>query len=433
MINRVFEKLILVFGLEKLISRNTLKNISTVFTGTFFATVIPILFSPVMTRLYNTADYGVLGIYIAINGLIGVIAYVHYPQAIMLAKDIDKARQVMWFSIFFSSGIAILSLLIIVSLYNFVPSFYNSVLKFWIFFIPLSVFLNGISSSVMTWANRNQHYKVLASNRIIQAIATVVVQICIGLLFKNETGLMLGFIGGQILGVILLWVNFKKPDMQALDKPQIGYFKGIAIEYRRLLIFSTSSEFINNLINQMPIFLLQRFSGISYVGSYNFTQRLLGMPQQFLSTAIVEVFRQKASHQYNETGENKQLFQKTFKSLVLLSFPIFLILFFFSPILFEFVFGKDWKLAGELARFLCIMFFFRFVGSPLSYMYYIAGKFKEDLLIHILFLIITILSFYVANQVFADKRFLLLTYSISYSIAYIFTIARSYHFSKGKY
>lgn len=384
-----------------------------------------------MSRIFSSADYGILGLYMSISGLIGVIAYIHYPQGIMLAKCDDEARQLMWLSIVFSLLVALVSFIVILLVYVYASKLFAETLRFWIFLIPVSVFLSGVSNTIMVWANRHQLYKILASNRIIQAVFTVTVQISFGLLVKDETGLMLGLIGGQFISSFLLIIRFKKNDIAPINKPRIQTFKTVAYKYRSLLFFSTPSGFINNLINQLPIFLLQKFGGLAYVGSYNFTQRLLGMPQLFLSSAIVEVFKQKASVAYNSTGNCRAIFIKTLKALFILSLIPFTVIIVLGPSLFTFIFGNQWQLAGEFAQFLGILFFFRFIVSPLTYVYTIAGKLKEDFYLHILFLLVTTLSFYIGDKLVEDKRFLILIYSIGYVGVYIIYFFRSYYFSKG--
>ena len=426
-LKKVFEKL----GLEKFISIPTAKNISTLMTGTVISAIIPILTAPVMSRIFTSTDYGVLGLYMSISGLIGVVAYSHYSQAIMLPKEDNEARQVLWFSGFFSSVISLLTLFAFFGLLFFTKIINTSALRFWFFFIPVSIFLNGINTVMLIWANRMQKYRHLSFNRVIQAVITVIVQIIIGILVNNETGLMVGLLLGQAISVFLLLRVFLNTGESGIGMPHLAGFKKIAIQYKRLLIYSTPSDFINNLINQTPVFLLQKFAGLSYVGYYNFTQRFLGLPQQFLSSAIVDIFKQKASYSYSHNGDCEDVFVKTLKVLTAISILPFIIIILFAPQIFGFVFGMQWYEAGVFAQFLGVLFFFRFIVSPLSYVYIIAGKQKEDFLLHLLFLVLTTSSFYVANQLFADKKYLILTYSLSYSFVYLIYIVRSYTFSKG--
>ena len=276
-----------------------------------------------------------------------------------------------------------------------------------------------------------QEYKELARNRVIQALITVFVQISIGLLIKNETGLLVGFIVGQIVSVVLLLKMFIFRKEKSIAMPDTRQFVSISKEYKDLLFYSTPSYFINMLINQVPVFLLNKFGGVSLVGSYNFTQRILGLPQQFLSSALVQVFMQKASESYNQVGNAFSLFKKTAVSLSLIAILPFGILALFAPVLFEFFFGANWREAGVIAQYLCLSYFIGFIVSPLTYMYTIARKFKEDLILHLFFLAGIFGVFYIGNLYLDEKKYLIFTYSLCYSFFYLIYFVRSYQLSKG--
>lgn len=423
-----------IFGkLESIVSKQTLKNISTLMGGTFIAAIIPILSAPIMSRLYEPKFYGVLGLYMSVTGLVGILAYNNYAQAIMMAKEDEDSKQIVWFSLLISFVISCLSGLMILLISGLTNFIHDSEAGNWYFFVPLTIFFNGINYILLIWANRIKHYRILAFNRVIQAIVTVTIQIVLGLLIKNETGLMTGLLFGQFFSAFLLVMEFYfKHKIFHIGEPDFSKFREIANKYRNLALYSTPSEFINNFINQTPIFFLQKFGGASYVGNFTFTQRFLGLPQQFLSSAIVDVFKQKASEAFNQNGNCRLIFIKTLKALTGLAFLPLLVAIFFAPQIFSFVFGDKWIMAGIFAQFLSILFFFRFIVSPLSYVYFIAGKMKEDLALHLLFFVVTSLAFYFGNTFFSDKKYLVLAYSITYSGVYIIYLIRSYLFSKGK-
>lgn len=429
---KLFKYILEKLGLEKFVSVGTVTNVSVLMTGTFISAIIPILTAPIMTRIFTTADYGIIGIYMSITGLIGVLAFSHYSQAVILAKDHEEARETVWVSLIFSSIIALFTLIIIFIIEILFHKISNSSIGKWNYFIPLSILLNGINAILLLWANRNQQYKQLAGNRLYQAILTAVIQIVLGLAFNSEFGLMFGLLIGQLFSAILLIFQFRPGKVFELGSPNINNLNFILKKYKKLLIFSTPSEFMNNLIGQIPIFLLQKFGGLNYVGSFNFTQRLLGLPQTFISSAFIDIFKQKASAQYNIDGNCKGIFEKTAKVLVLLAIVPFAVLSFSAPTIFKIIFGIQWEEAGIFAQYLSITFFLRFIVSPLSYTYIIAGKYKEDFIIHIIFLIITVGSFYLSNYFFQDKRLMILVYSLVYSLVYVFTFLRSYKFSKGQ-
>lgn len=416
--------------IKDFVSFSTIKNVSTLMTGSILSIIIPIITAPISSRIFDASDYGILGLYVAINGVINVIAYAHYQHAILLEKEEEGAKQYLWFTILFCIVIALICGVAIGILYVTTIVIETSVIGFWIVFLPLSIVCNGITSCFLLWANRIQEYKLISTNRVIQAILTVIVQIWIGILIPGEAGLLTGFILGQVISAYLLLRKYLNSQQHGVGKPPTKGFLKMGTQYKGLLFYSAPSEFINTLINQAPVFLLQRFSGIAYVGNYNFTQRLLGMPQMLLSSAIVEVFRQKAVKQYNDTGNCRPIFIKTLKILTAIAVVSFAVIFLYSPQLFEFAFGSQWREAGELARILGILFFFRFVISPLTYVYTISKRFREDLIMHILLLLVITVSFLIGSYLFDNDRFLLLIYSMSYSSFYLVYLFRSYKLSK---
>lgn len=417
--------------LNNFISAGTLKNISSVMIGTSVSTLIPILTSPIMSRLFSTTDYGILGLYFSVTTLVGILTFSHYSQAIIIVKEDEEAKQVLWFTLFLSTLICFLLFLSISLLYFFTVYIQSIGIGLWIFLVPLSVLLNSISVLFLQWATRVQQFKEVSNNKIYQAFLMISIQITFGLTIKNEIGLMAGLLSGQLYSAYYLTKTFYLNKTNNIGLPNFKNFKKVAVQHKGLLLYTTPSNFINNLINQLPLFLLQKFGGLSYAGSYNFTQRFLNLPQLFLSSGIVEVFKQKASSHYHEFGNCHNMFIKTFKGLTLLSIIPFALMFILAPSIFSFVFGEQWREAGEFARYLSIMFFFSFTVTPLSFMFYLGNKLKENFLLQILLLILTVSSFYIGDYLFSEKKYLLLVYSLAYSIIYILYFIRSYHFSKG--
>ena len=103
-----------------------------------------------------------------------------------------------------------------------------------------------------------------------------------------------------------------------------------------------------------------------------------------------------------------------------------LVIFAFAPDLCAWVFGEPWREAGEFARILAPLYFLNFVASPLSYVFFVAGKQKIELLWQIA-LFITTITIFVAPL---PLKQVLLHYTVSYSILYIVYLHLSYRFSK---
>jgi O-antigen/teichoic acid export membrane protein len=201
------------------------------------------------------------------------------------------------------------------------------------------------------------------------------------------------------------------------------------ISFPKFVLFS---EFINNFINYIPVFLLSKLTGPATVGLYNMSARMLGIPITTVSSAIGEVFRQKAAKEYNETGSCRATFLKTFKALSLISIIPFVVLIFWGGDIFGFIFGERWRQAGVFAQILGVMFYFRFIVSPLTYLYYIAGRQKEDFVLHLLMLLLGFLSILAAWYYFGTEQKMLLFYSLAYVLIYVIYFIRSLSFTEKK-
>jgi O-antigen/teichoic acid export membrane protein len=61
----------------------------------------------------------------------------------------------------------------------------------------------------------------------------------------------------------------------------------------------------------------------------------------------------------------------------------------FGPDLFGFVFGEQWRTAGEYAQILSVLLVFRFVVSPLSYVLLVYGRQRVALVWQVVLVIVT--------------------------------------------
>ena len=74
--------------LRKLVPQSTYaRNVITLMTGTAFAQALPIAVSPILTRLYTPAEFGVFAMYMAIASILGVLVTGRYELAILIPKQ----------------------------------------------------------------------------------------------------------------------------------------------------------------------------------------------------------------------------------------------------------------------------------------------------------------------------------------------------------
>src|SRR5690606_18445668 len=96
--------------------------------------------------------------------------------------------------------------------------------------------------------------------------------------------------------------------------------------------------------------------------------------------SLAQVFFAHGAEAYRETRFN-DLYIKLQNTLFSVGLPPALILVVIGPELFEFIFGDEWKVAGNMAQWLAISTFFSFVVSPLSQIFIITEKQKISMIL----------------------------------------------------
>jgi O-antigen/teichoic acid export membrane protein len=401
-------------------------------TGRTLSQLVPLLVTPLLTRIYTPSDFGIFAIFLALVTVISLLANGRYNLAITLPKEQKKAME-----LFLICVIGVVSVSLFIFLFGIL--FKNGLLQAlniegkesFVYLVPLGVLIVALIESVYYWLLRLKAYKFLSKNVVIQTTSVTVFKLVFALLSWSWFGLVLAHILGSLLSLILLVIELMKSyDMRLMIKEwKVKNLINTAKEYKKFPLLSLPADGINSFANQLPNILLNNFFGSSVVGYYSLTQRVLGLPITFVSSAMTDVFREKASSDYREKGNCRGIFIETFKYLSLFSIIPFLLLFLFAPTIVPFILGDQWIAAGGYIRILSLMFMFRFIASPLSSTLYINGKQVYLLFWQIGLLIFTLASFYIGRSL-GDEKIALILFSASYSFMYAILVILGYKFTK---
>lgn len=407
------------------------KNVLTLAGGTGFAQAISIFTAPIVTRIYTPSDYGILGLYMMVTGIVGSFATMQYHNVVIIEKDEDDAKYAMELIISLGAILTLFTFLLLIFIKKYIAVLLNSPqLENWLLLVPISIFINTWSIAFMSWANRTQSFKLMSKNRIIAALLVPLVSIGLGLLIKGPTGLIMGLLFGQTLAALLLSNFFFRKQGFRFTYSKSGIIE-TAKKHKNFPKFSLPSEFINNFVNQIPIIMLGKYFGSSSVGHFNLSNRMLGMPTGLLSGSVSEVFRQRASEDYKNTGSCEKIFLKTLKTLFLISIVPFAIIFFFGPQIFAVVFGKQWVEAGIFSQIMAPLFLLKFAISPLTYVMYITNNQKISLVMDSILLLSLVIMYIIFSMFNVSVILFLALYSGIYCILYFVTLIISHKYSRG--
>ncbi|WP_339060568.1 oligosaccharide flippase family protein [Tepidibacillus marianensis] len=173
------------------------RNVFTLMTGTTIAQAVPILISPILTRLYSPEDFGVLAVFLSVTAMIAVISTGRYELAIMLPNEDKDGANLVVLSLFIDIAISLVSFLILWVFNAPITRMLGTPqISIWLFLVPISVFLTGLYQSLNYWSNRRKQYKRLARSRVSKSVGTGAFNIGSGFFRTGSFGL----IGEKYLG-----------------------------------------------------------------------------------------------------------------------------------------------------------------------------------------------------------------------------------------
>ncbi|MDP2388218.1 MAG: oligosaccharide flippase family protein [Bacteroidota bacterium] len=405
------------------------KNFLKLVSGNVIVLALPIFTAPINSRLFNPKDYGFLGVFLLVVGFFTALSTSGYCHGIIISKS-KKDRANFFNLTLYSTVISVfLSLLCTFLLVRF--EVFSIPKSNFIYFVSLHVLLQSSIVILQTLINKSGKYGLLTKGRIVASISAAGIQIFLGYAGFGFKGLVIAYVSSSLVTILFYVFAYRYELIKMFRLMSHRYSMTLMRLHIRFLKFSTPSEMINNLIHQVPIYLFTKFFNADQLGAYIFSERLLGMPFSVMSGAFTELFRKSASDELNTSGHCRNSFKSTLKTLLIIAVPVFSVIALGSPFLFEYVFGDKWILSGKIASALSILYFSRFVVSPLTYLFILKQKQKEDFVLHLLMPLWIIAVVYAANFFgFTQIIDMMIFYSCGVSMIYILYFYKSYKFSR---
>lgn len=384
-------------------------------SGTALAQVIPILISPIISRLYSPDDFGALALYMSIAAIISVVSTARYELAIMLPGSKHDAINILALSLFISLIVSLLTLLLVILLHDKAVVFFKEPkIGPWLYLLPVVVFFSGLFQALNYWSTRNKTFKRNAASRISQSSAASATQLGLGAIKAGSTGLITGYITGILVRPFILGIDIIRNFKSYRHEIKRDTIKQNAKRYRNFLRINTPHAFLGSLQENGIIYMIMAFFNKLVLGSYSFAFRIIKAPAELIGSSVYQVFFQKATEAQQAGRDIRPMVLGIYKNMFLIGLPFFIILFLFAPQLFAFIFGEEWRVAGNIARILTPWIFLNFLAGPVSCMAIIMNRQKEAMLITIADIILRFTSIIIGGVTNNFRlSFILLTISCS--------------------
>tara|TARA_B100000427_G_scaffold329183_1_gene344387 strand:+ start:1143 stop:2432 length:1290 start_codon:yes stop_codon:yes gene_type:complete len=406
---------------SNVVSSIFLKNVSKLALGAGIAQLITILFSPILTRLFLPEQYGIFALYVSLITILSVFSTCRYEFAIVLPKFKRRAEELYFLCIFITVLVSILFFVLAFLFGKKILIFLNfDSLSDYIFLIPLSIFLAGVTQTNDLWLNRIEKYKHMGFLRIIQSLAIATVTILLGYLFPSASSLIFGNLIGMTIFMVAGFIFLKGSIASHLQKIK---FKNLLASFRRnidFLKFGTPAGLLS-VGSYQSLFIFSGFYFGSYIlGIFYLLERIIGLPSSVLGNSLGQVFYRSISK-----IEPKKCFNELIsflKRLIILSLALHLFLYFGLYYLLVPIFGETWSDTTQYFIFFIIVGSFSFIFAPITYMFNYLKIQNANLVWQGLWLITNLILFIICYLYALDVKDFLILYVIKQCLLYFMGI-----------
>lgn len=351
-----------------------LRNVSILTGGTVFAQASMVAALPVLTRLYSPDDFSLLGVYVAIIGIVTVVSCLRYDIAIPLPELDADGMALLAVSLLAACVVSlVLALPVIVAPEGSALLIGQPQLEPYLWMVPAGVFIASVYNPLQYWASRKKRFALVTQTRMTRAVGGIGTQLGMGAVNPSPFGLIFGHMIYGGLGIVGLSRNLLRDDRNALGALGWKRLLDQALTYRRFPLYSVPEALFNTGGAQLPLIIIASMVAGPEAGFLFLAMRVMGLPVALIGSSIAQVFLAEAPAK-RANGTLGAFTRQTMWMLFRNGAPVIIVIGVISPLIFPLVFGSEWERAGWLVTWMMPWFLLQFVASPVSMVMHVMGQ-----------------------------------------------------------
>jgi len=327
------------------------------------AQLIPIIFSPYISRIYDENAMAEITGLMVFSGLLLVFSTLKLENAIIIAKDNEQAKQILSLSALVALCFSFITGVLVFFFGPLIGRVFE--IQNVVYIAPLYILFFSFLNILNFWFVRLKKFKMKAYSKIIENLSYVLFAILLYYLIdSNEYGLAIG----KMVGVVVAFILLVTISGTKLTKHSIKSHLNLLVSFKEFPLHYVPSSFVNVFSLQLLAIFIGVFFTKEELGFFGLANMVILLPISFVTQSVGSIFFKETTDCINQRDYQRArlIFYKTFKMLIAIGFPVFLILFLGSVYLFPFIFGDNWQLTGQVAKPLSIVFLVQFVVGPIS-------------------------------------------------------------------
>jgi O-antigen/teichoic acid export membrane protein len=415
-----------------------IRNVSITSFWNILIICVQLILSPIVTRLYSPAEYGIFALVSAIITPIAMIGTFRYADAIVICETKRDRNNTVALSLGLIAFISLATFITILLAKGRVLNFIEAIwLGNFVYLIPIIVCFSGMIEILLCLnvSDKKFSYNGFAgfamnlSARGFTAGYTLFMP-------AKALGLIVGEFMGKSTALILLVSSLGNLKQKLTNLVLSVSFSGIVNVIRlfqRFPLYVLPVNIINSLSSYLPLYFLKTQFALSVVGSYALASSLLEIINRLLPYSVASIFFPKAVElKQKSMSELMSGLYKLYWMMLVSSLIIFTGAALLAEVVFPFAFGKSWVMAGTFISLLSIQYAFNFVSLPISETYKVVGQQKLLFLTTMVSIALKIIALLILSYFLTTEKVSIFWISLSGAVGSIIPIVGIFFFFKFK-
>jgi len=360
--------------LQGLFPANTIfRRFLALASGSVFGQLAMIVVLPIITQIYDPADFGLLGAFSAIIMLVIPASCLRFDIAIPIASKDNVARALLVLGFFASAIVSVVTWIVVVKFGAMFDEEFAIVTWRFGWLIPLSLWVASLFSLVQYWAVRSQNYGALAFSHAWRGVLGATTQVGLGVWGVGSMGLLLGQSVYMGVGAFMLVGSFIRCEFANIRALSIDRVVTTARRYWRFPVFSMPEALLDSAGMYLPLLLVASLLGAEAAGFLYLAQRLTRIPVGLIGSNLSRVFIGEAPRQLKNNSLSEFTF-RLWRTLFLIGIVPAIIAVLIMPALTEILFGSEWSATADIVVMLIPSVFLQFCVMPISTSLHVLSK-----------------------------------------------------------
>ena len=376
--------------LDKYKNQSLLINTAKLSFSNLIMYVLPIIVTPILSRLYSPACFGEWGVFSSTITIATIVLFLSLENTIVKAEEYEIPH-ILILCLLIGTLLSGLFLAIIQSIGG-LSSCTNIV--YIIYFIAYLIYALSYNLN-----NRYAQYTHLSFSNIIQGGSQALFRIALAcIIITSVNGLILGTTIAECITALFLSIKIlPKITNYKWRECSVNKLKHTFLKHKNFPLYDAPANLLAFSALSLPTIILAIYYSKSEIGCLSIIFQLLLMPMSLIGSAIGKVYYQELCQNGNNINKTKKVTKSLLRLLSILSILPLLFICCGGDKLIVLFLGQEWQTAGSIAICLSLWSFPIVLTQPLLPIFRVKDKQKTQLYFDLLYFILGIGSLVICS------------------------------------